>query len=254
MDVSHNLDHFNAELIAEPSRRQRLSLLTTMLTITLRQYLRTHNNELPSIKELPRAGMTLRNAFITDCTVLLNADGTTNEHPFADIVCLHRGGEVQRQTVIDSFVNIRPTAAPAHDDVDDASETDETELNVDEDVDWSAQLETIVLKKKTQNDKGAQKRKHERTAQELQPGRARGRPAKLQIDQEQPKTKKARKARPPITATVADDVVADNAALREDTAALLEDTDSTHQELPDHYGSGANVEDDIVDETIVGGD
>lgn len=232
MSMSQNLNYFNAELIVESSRRQRLSLLTSMLTISLRQYLRTHNNEIPPIVELPRAGMTLRNAFITDCTVLINADGTPNERPFADIVCLHTAGEEQRAVVIAGFVNIRPTAAPALGEIDDSSDTD-MDADVDENVDWSAQLEAVVT---TQKKKKTREKKQVQTVQDQQPGRARGRPAKPQ-DLAQTKAKRTLKIRPSIVATIAGGVVADTA--------------DTHQELPDRYSGGAKIEDDIVDDTIM---
>lgn len=170
----HNHDNFNAELVVEPSRRQRLSLLTVALTIALRRYLSTHNYELPPLKKLPRDDMTLRNALVTDCTVLRSADGTDNEQPYADITCLHPAGDTQCAVVVDSFAKLRPSVA-RDESYDELSTDSDDDADVEEDVDWSAQLEAVLVAPKKARTK--QKNRQPVTG-EPETARKRGRPKK----------------------------------------------------------------------------
>jgi hypothetical protein len=138
-----------AEIIVEPSRRQRTSLLKVMLLASLRQYLKTHGGKAPTPCALPRDKLTLRNAFVTDATVLLTADKQPNPAPFKDLICLHPGGEAQRERVLCSFTTIRPQKINGAALLDQTntiggSDDDDDGDTVVENVDWDAELEALL--------------------------------------------------------------------------------------------------------------
>ena len=76
--------------------------------------------------------------------MLRNTDGTDNEQPYADIVCLHLTGDIQREVVLDSFAKVRPSAT--RDEYYDGSDTDsDDDVEIEENVDWSVPLEAVVV-------------------------------------------------------------------------------------------------------------
>jgi hypothetical protein len=157
-----------------------MQLLPTMLTASLKQYLKTHSDRLPKSRPLPLAKLTLRNILVADSTVLLLADKSPNPTPLRDIVCLH-GGEEQKERVLNSFGTHRliattvakyviPDDESSFDESGDDSE-DELELQID----WNAELDTI-FEETTQSTKRA-RRKKATDVMPAPPGR-RGRPPK----------------------------------------------------------------------------
>jgi hypothetical protein len=119
--------------------------------------------------------MTLRNALVTDCTVLRNSDGTDNEHLYDDIVCLT--GDIQRKVVFKSFAKIRPSAA--HDEqYDEAGTNRDDDEDVEENIDWSVQLEAVVVAPKKAR---MQQKTRQPVTGKPRAARKRGRPKKAAL-------------------------------------------------------------------------
>jgi hypothetical protein len=166
--------------IAESSRRQRMQLLPTMLKASLKQYLKTHADQLPKSRPLPLEKLTLRNVLVTDATVLLLVDKSPNPTPLRDIICLH-GGKAQKERVLNCFDTHRliATTVKKYAIPDDESSFDKSGDNSEDEpelqVDWNAELETILEETK-QTTKRARQKKPSDVAPAV-PGR-RGRPPK----------------------------------------------------------------------------